>query len=125
MTVGGFLYSRLKDQTTAGSRIYPLHLPQDSTYPAISYQQISTIRTHRFGQDGSVIRVRVQLNCWGKTYADVQTLAGEVESRLSRFRGTEAGVEVLDVLQDSVTEGYESATQTRRVIQEYTIFVRE
>ena len=124
MNAGAAVFGRLTGQTTAGSRVYPLVLPQQPTYPAVTYQQISAVRLHEMGQDAGVIRVRVQVNAWGKTYAEARTLAGEVETRLSRFRGVVGGVTVLDVVLDNeVDMAYESETQSRRVTQDYTLFI--
>lgn len=123
MNAGAVVFARLANQTTAATRVYPLLLPQQPTFPAVTYQQVSATRTHAMGQDGPIIRVRVQVNCWGKTYAEARALAGEVEQQLSRYRGEAGGAKVLDVLLDSDTEGYESESQTRRVMQDYTLFL--
>ena len=124
MSAGEALFARLDGVTAAGSRIYPLILPQNPTYPAIRYQQISSIRTHAMGQDAPIVRVRMQLDVWGKTYAEARSLAGEVYTQLGRFRGTVAGVEVLDALQDNEIEGYESDSETRRITQDWSLFLR-
>lgn len=123
MNAGAVIFGLLANSTTAGARVYPLILPQQPTYPAVTYQQISSVPMHAMGRDGAVTRVRVQVNSWGRTYADARTLASEVEARLSRFQGLGSGVNVLDVLRDNEIETYESDTQTRRVIQDYTLFL--
>ena len=61
----------------------------------------------------------MQLNLWGTTYAEARTLAGEVLARLSRYWDSS----VTDVLLDNELETYESESQTRRVIQDYTLFL--
>jgi hypothetical protein len=65
-----------------GTRIYPLKLPQNPTYEAISYQRISNT-----GQDGtSTLRQsRWQFNCWAATYGDGQTLATAVKAALEEY----------------------------------------
>lgn len=75
------------------------------------------------GADSPVLTVWVQVDCWAKTYSEVQTLAAEVEAQLSRWKGTAAGVTVQDVLLKDQTDSYESDTQLRRVTQDYTVFV--
>ena len=77
MSAGAVIFARLANGTTAQSRVYPLLLPQSPTFPAVTYQQISALPMHAMGKDGSVVRVRVQVNSWGKTYAEARTLAGE------------------------------------------------
>jgi hypothetical protein len=119
------VFDRLFGETSAEDRVYSLVLPQNPTYPAISFQQISAARTHAMGSDGPLVRVRMQVNNWGRTYADARTLAGEVLARLSRFKGTSAGIQILDVLLDNELDTYEMDAEARRVIQDYTIFVEE
>lgn len=60
------------------------------------------------GQDGPNARVRMQVNAWGRTYAEVRTLADQVSTRLSRFRGTVAGTVALDILLDNELASHES-----------------
>lgn len=117
------VFSLLYNATGAGNRVYPQVLPQGAVLPAISYQQVSAVRTHAMGQDGQITRVRMQVNAWGKTYADARALAGQVLTQLSRFKGTTGGVQVLDVLLDNELDQYEDTSQTRRVIQDYTLFL--
>lgn len=109
--------------TVAGGRVYPLKLPDQPQFPAVTYQQISAVRTHAMGKDAPLIRVRMQVNVWGKTYAEARATAGAVANRLSRFRGTVGATRVLDVLLDNELETYESDNGTRRVIQDYSLLV--
>jgi hypothetical protein len=124
MDAGAVVFARLANSTSAGSRIYPLLLPQQPTLPAVTYQQVSAVRTHAMGQDVPVVRVRAQVNAWGKTYAEARTLANETLTRLARFKGVVGAVQVLDVLADNEMESYESDTQTRRVILDFSLFLR-
>jgi hypothetical protein len=119
------VFDRLFGETGAEDRVYSLVLPQNPAYPAISFQQISATRTHAMGSDGPLVRVRVQVNSWGRTYADARTLAGEVLTRLNRFKGESGGIQVLDVLLDNELDTYEMDADVRRVVQDYTIFVEE
>lgn len=123
MKPGAVIFGRLDGQTSAGSRVYPLLLPQDPTLPAVTYQQISSTRMRAMGNDGPMTRARIQLNSWGSSYAEARTLAEEVETALNRFRGVVAGLRVLDILLDNEIETYESETEARRVIQDYTVLL--
>jgi hypothetical protein len=121
--VGAFIYSRLANQTSAQNRVYPGILPQTPTFPAVTYQQISAVGSHAMGADSPLTTVRVQVDSWAKTYAEARTLAGEVAARLKRFRGLSGSIEVLDVLLDNELETYESTSQTRRILQDFTLFI--
>jgi hypothetical protein len=117
------VFDRLTGATTAGNRIYPLLLPQNPEYPNITFQQISTVRMHAMQEDAPLLRVRMQIDIRGKTYADAKMLAGQVEGLLSRFRGEIGGQEVQDILLDNEMDLYETEQETRRVSQDYTIFL--
>ena len=65
------------------ARFYPLVLPQDPVYPAITYQVISGPRDYtQDGADG-VVRFRVQFNLYGANYAEAKALRDAVETTLS------------------------------------------
>jgi hypothetical protein len=123
MEVGTVIVTLLQGVTAAGSRIYPQILPQDVTYPAISYTEVSAIRTHAMGTDSPVVRVRVQVDAWAVTYADSRAVANQVATALSRYRGQVGSVIVRDVLLDNEDSSYEAESQTRRVSQDYTFYI--
>jgi hypothetical protein len=125
MSAGAFIFARLNGSTAAANRVYPLLLPQQPTYPAVTYQQISSVASHAMGQDSPLTRLRVQVNSWGKTYAEARALATEVEARLKRFRGQAGSVTVLDVLRDNELETIEGDGLIRRIIQDYTVFIQQ
>ena len=123
MDAGTIIYARLNGQTTAGQNVFPLLLPQDPTLPAVTYQQISSVQTHQMGTSAPLYRVRVQVDVWGETYAQVRALANEVAGQLNRFRGDVDTTRVLDVLADNELETYESDALLRRVSQDWTLFL--
>lgn len=78
-------------------RIYPMRLPQPTTFPAIRYQVIGAPRTHVMGAtpDASIeVHSRVQVDCYAVTYNGARSLAEQVRLALSRWSGTAGGVTV-------------------------------
>jgi hypothetical protein len=75
------------------------------------------------GVDSPLKVVRVQVNSWADTYAAAQALAAEVETTLSRYRGTLADIRVLDILLDNEMSLNDADANVRRVIQDYTLFL--
>jgi hypothetical protein len=67
------------------NRIYPLVIPQDVQLPAIHYFFIASsskaTQDTRGGQ-----RHRVEVNCWGDTYADAVALRTTVITELDQYR---------------------------------------
>lgn len=122
--IGKFIFARL-GSTAAGSRVYPLKLPQNPTLPAVTYHEISAGKVHAMGQDSNVVRVRVQLDSWAGSYSAVRSLATEVKAALSRFKGSAGGVTVQDVFENNEIEFYESDTQLHRVSHDFSFYVQE
>ena len=87
-------------QPLIGTRCYPVLLPQNPTYPAVTFQRISTPREHAMVADPGVAHPRFQLTAYDKTRALAQTLAEAIRKDFARWRGTVAGV----VIQDTFVE---------------------
>jgi hypothetical protein len=62
-------------------RIYPIKLPQNPIYPALTYRVISGLEHHNI----DVAYPRFQFSCWGEKYSDAKELAGEVKSAFQRM----------------------------------------
>lgn len=70
------------------TRIYPLHLPQDATLPAIIYRWVSD--TEGFNLDGAdgLVSPRIQFDVFSETYTEMETVSDLLKTRLNGFRGT-------------------------------------
>lgn len=86
--------------TDAGTRVYPLSLPQNPTLPALTYQRVSTPRDLSHDGDQGYADARVQINCWAHRspsnlgYDQAKTLADQVRVALNGQFGTFGGVDV-------------------------------
>jgi hypothetical protein len=80
--------------TFCGTRIYPLLLPTSPTLPAIDYKIIGGGNTPTFTTMGTQ-RYRVEVNCWGATYADAVTLRHAVVKALSGYQSGNTAIEYL------------------------------
>lgn len=67
-----------------GTRIYPLVLREDTTFPALTYQVISTVTEPTFTSLG-VRKYRIQLDCWADTYLGAATLRDAVMTALDGY----------------------------------------
>lgn len=95
------------------TRIYPLVLPQSSSYPAISYQRISNSP-----QQGStdLRSTRWQINCWASTYTGAQTLATAVKTALEEYTATATAPRIKMALVVNELDDYDSEANVYRVI---------
>jgi hypothetical protein len=78
LTVGGQVGS-----TSATARIYFGVMAQDTEYPAIQVEEISTIRSHNVvGGATRYTKATYQVTCWDTTYGKAKTLANNVKAAL-------------------------------------------
>ncbi len=109
------------------SRIYPLDLPPNPTYPAITIRRISEPRTHAMGADTGDVHPRHEVKSWSKTYAGAIALAKQVKLALSRQGGTWGGIVVETVFLDNeldereVEALFDGKRGARAVMQDYIV----
>jgi hypothetical protein len=77
------------------------------------------------GGDDPIRQARIQVDAWGTTYASARALAGEVTAALSRYKGIVGNTTIHDCLKQNETDLYESESQARRVMMDFTLFYSE
>jgi len=123
MDAAPIVFSRINGATSAENRVYPLYLPQDVSYPCVSYFQVSATQVHTMGDGADLWRVRMQVDVWGTTYASARTLADEVRGKLHRWRGEQGNVRVIDILFDDEDTPLDPDMMTYRVSQDWTLLL--
>ena len=80
------LYTALTADSTlsalVGTRIYPEVMPQGVTYPAVSYQRVSTVRTNLLSGVDDFTEVRIAIDCWDDSYSGVKAVADAVKGAI-------------------------------------------
>lgn len=105
--------------------IGPLPLPQNPTLPALTYTQISKIRTYTYEGEAELWTERVQLDVWTTTYEQATSVAGAITSALSGYKGAMWNVDVEAAFIDNEIDGYEPDTRRRRKLIDTRISYRE
>jgi hypothetical protein len=111
------LYSALAADTTitgvTSMRIYPVIMPQDVTFPAITYECISGQPVN--GLDGylGMDNSRMMLNMWATRYDEAKELAEDVHDCLNKIRTFRA-------LLVNHIDGYDVETGLYIVSQDYS-----
>jgi hypothetical protein len=117
MSLGTLVYDMLANDAgvaaIVGTRIYPVLLPQDTLYEAITYQRISSTP-----QNGSTTlrETRYQINCWALTYAEAQALASAVRARAEEYTDTDQAPAIKMTQVVNELDDYDSDAQVYRVI---------
>jgi hypothetical protein len=67
-------------------RCYPVRLPQEPTYPAVTYQRVSLVPTYSHDGDSNLDRGRWQFSCWATTHTAAEAVAAQVRLALAVWR---------------------------------------
>jgi len=124
--VFGLLSSDAGVSGMVSSRIYPVKLPQDPTYPALTYFRVSALRHSSMGNDTGLVEKRIQVSSWAKLYSEVNDLAERVRDAMQRTRGVFSGVEILDIFMDGDgPEIWEDEVDVYQAITDCNVIYRE
>lgn len=83
------------------TRMFPLRLPQNTEFTAITYQVISGDSTYTQDGDSGLDRPRIQIDVWDPSYEKSVEVGNLVKDRLSGFKGTVSGIEIQGIFRDS------------------------
>ena len=142
MTIEGAILARLKEvsavTTLVGSgsnaRIYFEPLPQKPIFDAIVIVMVSAPRVHASGADPGIVRARVQVDAWSKSYEGARDLGDAIRgdnagSALNRWSGTKDTTVVDDVFleneQPLVETGAGEEGRLYRNSQDYMVHYKE
>lgn len=120
----GYLGQTIAVSNIVAARIYPGVLPQSPSLPALTFSQISAVRTYALEGDLHKARSRFQIDCWATTVKASHQLADAVRHTLSGFQGSMSGTQVHCITLDNELELFENeagTVGTYRVLQDYII----
>lgn len=111
-------------------RIYPLLLPQEPTYPAITYRRVASSRIQSVHSDPGMARVQIQVTCWALSYDSVRSVTEQVRLALERYgtavTGTTlSGLTVYDIYMGSEADSYEPEIDAFASSVDYTVIHAE
>ena len=120
------LYTKLSTDSgitaIAGTRIYPVKMPQEPTFPLVTYQIFSqpTVNTH----DAKTMKnSQVQVDAWAETFLAAHQLAEAIESSLGVFKGTIASDEVIhSSIQRNKQDFFEDGVDDYRVSLDFSVW---
>jgi hypothetical protein len=70
----------------AGTRIYPIELPEGATLPALVYKDVGGSSSPTLSTSGAQ-RLRLELDAYGNSFADAANLRKAVITALNGFQG--------------------------------------
>jgi hypothetical protein len=90
-----------------GTRMYPGKLPQDPTYPAVTYTRISGPRLYSHQGATGLAEGRFQFDCWAASYSAAKSTAAAVRESLEGFRGTVGSDVIASIFAVHEADSYE------------------
>ena len=109
-------------QAIANDRLYPVLLPDDSPYPAATFQRISTTALYCLEDRVQVTEIRLQIDTWSRTYGESRQLMEAINSVIDNFAGSlPDGTQVFGVQLSTYGDLYESAALVYRSSADFKI----
>ena len=124
------IYDRLIADTDiasmVGNRIYPLILPQNPTFPAITYQKEGVTRPGNFDAAADTYAVSYfQIDAWGLTFEIAKDLHDKIKICLNNFVGLMGTDRIYRLAIESETPAYEIKIDAYRVSGMFVINHKE
>lgn len=107
------------------TRIWGGRLPDNSSFPAVSWQIISSQHSYNVGDVGELRSVLIQIDCRANTHADSLTMAAAINAGLDGFKGAIGSVNVVAIFHEDEQDFQEPEIPVFRRILEFTITYSE
>lgn len=104
--------------TAITTGIFPSVIPQQATYPAIAYSKDQTRFHDSYDGRNGLTTTQFQIDCYGHTAADAETLAGAVKTALIEYRT----YPINRIRIDNEMTLFEPETELHRVLLQFTIW---
>ncbi len=107
-------------------RIYPIILPQNPTFPAITYQKDNVSRPGNFDAAADTYANSFfQIDAWGETFAIAKDLHDKIKTCLNNFVGLMGTDRIYRLAIESETQVYEINIDAYRVTGIFSITHKE
>jgi hypothetical protein len=120
ITINNAIYTLLTTNTglTAliGTKVYPLILPQDTALPAVVIDRSSTAVYSNDGTYGFVNTINIAVIA--ASYTESVTIAEKIDNILNFYRGTVAGIKIIDSRLLDVSENYQEEAYVQKLVYE-------
>ena len=116
------LKSLLVTNAGVSSRVYPVRLPQNAIFPAVTYQRVGGNRISSLSGPSGLAHPRFQTDVWAETYAESKTIAASIRTALDGYSGTVDTLRIGGSILVSEWERYEPDAALYRVSMDFNIF---
>lgn len=107
------------------SRIYYMNLPDNATFPAVSFQRVGTARDYTMTDTVQMAEATIQVDSWSQNIYQAVTLGDEVRKVLDGFRGTVGDIKFERFVQQNELDLPELEGTLYRRMQTYRVIFQE
>ena len=104
-----------------GTRMYPNKLPQNPTYPSLTYEIISDIPYRALDGDSDRDRTRARIHCWASTSTGAWDLATKVRASVADFSGLMGATAVSSAKFENWYDQFEDVPEVYQVVADFFI----
>ena len=120
------IYSRLVAQVTAVSgRVFPMILPQNVTFPCISYILISDPGAQDHDGPTETREALYQVSSWARTYTEARAVATAIRTALEGYRGAMGTVNVSTIFAEGGRDLYDDDLRIHHHAGDFTFLYKE
>ena len=91
----------------AGTAVYPLRIAQGITFPAVTYQIISSTPAKCKGEKSKADKIRMQISAFSKIYDQQEQLTAAIRDALDGFKGTVLGLSIASIDYENETDRHD------------------
>lgn len=116
------LYAHLTANVPAvAGRIYPVLLPQNPTYPAITYRLISDPREYSLDGADGLVEARYQIEAWAKLESQVDAIVEVIRLAMNAFVGVFGLIDVSRARNVGGVDLYDPEVEVHHTAVDYLI----
>jgi hypothetical protein len=119
-----YLLSATAVTALVSARIYPMALPQNPTYPALTFANTGGQKIYDLSGYSNLENPHIQIDAWSTSYDTVKSLAGKVKTAMDAATSFSANLSGdADAYDDEITEA--GSQRIYRISQDWSIWNRE
>lgn len=119
------IYDRLRTEVTAvAGRVYPIELPQDVRYPAVTYERTNAERISTFGGDSALVSAEFTVEVFAHKAGGnmaLDTVGNAVRRALQRYSDESSTPPIYDIFIES--EEDDQTPDTELYVREFDLRV--
>jgi hypothetical protein len=124
-TIEEALYTLIQSEASitalVGTRVYPIRMAQNPTYPTLVYSLVSTRNLELLSGDGGMYWPRYQIDSYARTYRAAKRLARTVRLALTGYSGTVGSIDICRIGLSNEVDDFEPVAGIYHVATDFIV----